>query len=81
MVDDEHYCIDVLTQIGAVTRALQEIGLGLSGDHVRHCVTQTARSDPGPWPRRSSMNSPSLCAARCGCDPSGRRPRRRCRTA
>jgi DNA-binding FrmR family transcriptional regulator len=46
MVDDDRYCIDILTQIGAVTRALQEVGFGLLDDHVRHCVTQAARSDP-----------------------------------
>ncbi|MFJ4690375.1 metal-sensitive transcriptional regulator [Streptomyces sp. NPDC088766] len=46
MVDDDRYCIDVLTQIGAVTRALQEVALGLLDDHVRHCVSDAARSDP-----------------------------------
>ncbi|WP_328478397.1 MULTISPECIES: metal-sensitive transcriptional regulator [unclassified Streptomyces] len=46
MVDDDRYCIDVLTQISAVTRALQEVALGLLNDHVRHCVTDAARSDP-----------------------------------
>ncbi|MCZ4508748.1 metal-sensitive transcriptional regulator [Streptomyces sp. ActVer] len=46
MVDDDRYCIDVLTQISAVTRALQEVALGLLDDHVRHCVTDAARSDP-----------------------------------
>jgi DNA-binding FrmR family transcriptional regulator len=47
MVDDDRYCIDVLTQIAAVTRALQEVALGLAGDHLRHCVIDAARSDPG----------------------------------
>lgn len=46
MVDDDRYCIDVLTQITAVTRALQEVALGLAGDHLRHCVIDAARSDP-----------------------------------
>jgi DNA-binding FrmR family transcriptional regulator len=38
MVEEEEYCIDVLTQISAVTRALQGVALGLLEDHVRHCV-------------------------------------------
>lgn len=46
MVEDDRYCIDVLTQISAVTRALQEVALGLLDDHTRHCVRDAARSDP-----------------------------------
>ncbi|MEU7429934.1 metal-sensitive transcriptional regulator [Streptomyces sioyaensis] len=46
MVDDDRYCIDVLTQISAVTRALHEVALGLLDDHVRHCVSDAVRSDP-----------------------------------
>jgi DNA-binding FrmR family transcriptional regulator len=38
MVDDERYCIDVLTQISAVQRALDAVALELLDDHVRHCV-------------------------------------------
>jgi DNA-binding FrmR family transcriptional regulator len=39
MVADERYCIDVLTQIGAVQAALDKVALGLLDDHARHCVT------------------------------------------
>ncbi len=46
MVEDDRYCIDVLTQISAVTRALQEVALGLLDDHVRHCLLDAARSGP-----------------------------------
>lgn len=46
MVNDERYCIDVLTQINAVTRALQQVALGLLDEHMRHCVLDAARSDP-----------------------------------
>jgi DNA-binding FrmR family transcriptional regulator len=46
MVDDDRYCIDVLTQVSAATRALQEVALGLLDDHVRHCVLDAARTDP-----------------------------------
>lgn len=45
MVEDERYCIDVLTQINAVTSALQQVALGLLDDHMRHCVMDAARSD------------------------------------
>ena len=40
MVDKDKYCIDILTQVSAVTRALQSVALGLMEDHLGHCVTQ-----------------------------------------
>ncbi|WP_062641056.1 metal-sensitive transcriptional regulator [Streptomyces maremycinicus] len=46
MVDEDRYCIDVLTQIGAVTHALQEVALGLLDDHARHCVLDAAKAEP-----------------------------------
>ncbi|MGW5690939.1 metal-sensitive transcriptional regulator [Streptomyces asiaticus] len=46
MVADDRYCIDVLTQISAVTHALHQVALGLLEDHIRHCVTTAARADP-----------------------------------
>jgi DNA-binding FrmR family transcriptional regulator len=38
MVEEERYCIDVLTQIGAVRAALDKVALGLIDEHTRHCV-------------------------------------------
>lgn len=38
MVSDERYCIDVLTQIGAIQAALDKVSLGLLDDHAHHCV-------------------------------------------
>ena len=38
MVDEDRYCIDILTQIGAVRTALEGVGLGVLSDHVNHCV-------------------------------------------
>ena len=38
MVDNETYCIDVLTQVSAVTRALESVALSLLEDHISHCV-------------------------------------------
>jgi len=40
MVEDDVYCIDVLTQVSAATRALQAVALGLLEDHLGHCVTE-----------------------------------------
>lgn len=38
MVEDDRYCIDVITQIGAVQAALDKVALGLLDEHARHCV-------------------------------------------
>jgi DNA-binding FrmR family transcriptional regulator len=38
MVDEDRYCIDVLTQISAIQAALDKVALGLMDDHARHCV-------------------------------------------
>ncbi len=43
MVETDTYCIDILTQVSAVTRALQAVSLGLLEDHVGHCVVDAAR--------------------------------------
>jgi DNA-binding FrmR family transcriptional regulator len=40
MVEEDMYCIDILTQVSAATRALQSVALGLVEDHLGHCVTQ-----------------------------------------
>jgi DNA-binding FrmR family transcriptional regulator len=40
MVENDEYCIDVLTQIAAATKALQAVSLGLLEEHLKHCVTQ-----------------------------------------
>jgi DNA-binding FrmR family transcriptional regulator len=47
MVEDDRYCIDVLTQVSAVTKALQSVALGMFDDHLRHCVAD-AVSTGGP---------------------------------
>ena len=43
MVDEEQYCIDILTQISALTSALRSVALGLLEDHMKHCVVDAAR--------------------------------------
>jgi CsoR family transcriptional regulator, copper-sensing transcriptional repressor len=45
MIEEDTYCIDVLTQVSAATRALQGVALGLLDEHVRHCVAGAARGD------------------------------------
>lgn len=49
LVDEDTYCIDVLTQIASVTKALQGVGLGLLDEHIRHCVKEAA-DQPGDEP-------------------------------
>ena len=48
MVADDEYCIDVLTQVSAATKALQSVAVGLLDEHLRHCVagaTEAAGED------------------------------------
>lgn len=44
MVEQDVYCIDVLTQVSAATRALQSVALALVDQHLRHCLAQAAQS-------------------------------------
>jgi CsoR family transcriptional regulator, copper-sensing transcriptional repressor len=47
MVEQESYCIDILTQVSAATKALQSVALGLLDEHLAHCVVDAARSGGG----------------------------------
>jgi DNA-binding FrmR family transcriptional regulator len=44
MVEEESYCIDILTQVSATTRALQSVALGLLEEHLAHCVADAVRT-------------------------------------
>ncbi|NLS09315.1 metal-sensitive transcriptional regulator [Nesterenkonia sp. MY13] len=44
MVEEDTYCIDVLTQISAVTSALENVALGLLDDHLKHCVAEAVNT-------------------------------------
>jgi len=44
MVEEEKYCIDILTQVSAMTKALQSVALGLLDEHLAHCVVDAARA-------------------------------------
>jgi CsoR family transcriptional regulator, copper-sensing transcriptional repressor len=47
MVEEDKYCIDVLTQVSSVTSALKSVGVGLLDGHVRHCVTESIERGDG----------------------------------
>ncbi|BCJ76434.1 transcriptional regulator [Catellatospora sp. IY07-71] len=47
MVEDDRYCIDVLTQISAIQAALDKVGLGLLDGHARHCMQHGAQEGRG----------------------------------
>ena len=60
MVDDDRYCIDILTQIAAIDTALQSVALKLLEDHVSHCVAGAlAAGDP----REAEVKSQELLEA------------------
>jgi DNA-binding FrmR family transcriptional regulator len=47
MVENDDYCIDILTQVSATTKALEAVALSLLGDHLNHCVAEaTAQGGP-----------------------------------
>jgi DNA-binding FrmR family transcriptional regulator len=46
LIDEDTYCIDILTQISAVTKALQSVAVGLLDEHMRHCVRDAAAESP-----------------------------------
>ena len=43
MIEEEQYCIDILTQVSAMTKALHAVSIGLLEDHMNHCVVDAAR--------------------------------------
>jgi DNA-binding FrmR family transcriptional regulator len=47
MVDEEKYCIDILTQINSVQAALEQVSLLLTEDHMRHCVVEALQQGDG----------------------------------
>ncbi|WP_329111065.1 metal-sensitive transcriptional regulator [Micromonospora sp. NBC_01699] len=56
MVEEDTYCIDVLTQISAATKALQAVAVNLLEGHIAHCVMEAARdgSDPSAKVKEAS---------------------------
>jgi DNA-binding FrmR family transcriptional regulator len=60
MVEDDRYCIDVLTQIAAVNTALESLAFKVLDDHVNHCVTDALASGD---PKEASAKSKELMEA------------------
>ena len=60
MVQDDRYCIDILTQIGAVNTALESLAFKVLDDHVNHCVADALASGD---PKAASKKSEELLAA------------------
>lgn len=58
MVEQERYCIDVLTQINAISAALDKVALGLLDDHARHCLL-----GEGTGPKEPAAQADELMAA------------------
>ena len=59
MIDDEKYCIDILTQVSAATKALEAVALGLLDDHLRHCMVHAA-NDPAHLEEKLSEASSAI---------------------
>ena len=60
MVDEDRYCVDILTQISAVTTALESVAFRLLDDHVNHCVAGALASGD---PKEAEVKSKELLAA------------------
>jgi CsoR family transcriptional regulator, copper-sensing transcriptional repressor len=62
MVDEDRYCIDILEQVSAATKALQAVALGLLDDHLAHCVSDAVRK--GGDEATEKLNEASAAIAR-----------------
>jgi DNA-binding FrmR family transcriptional regulator len=60
MVEDDRYCIDILTQVAAVNTALESLALKVLDDHVNHCVTDALSSGD---PKEAAAKSKELMEA------------------
>lgn len=64
MVDEDKYCIDIITQLNSVTAALKAVGLGLLDDHVRNCVTDSIERGGGEEKVEELMSAVARFAGR-----------------
>ena len=62
MIEDDKYCIDVLTQISAANRALQSVAMGLLDEHLHHCVVQAVEA--GGYEATAKLDEASAAIAR-----------------
>ena len=56
MVDEDRYCIDVLTQVNATRAALESVALQLLADHTEHCVVEAVRTGKGGATKVRELN-------------------------
>ena len=63
MVEEDRYCIDVLTQIGAIQAALDKVALGLLDEHAQHCVMGAAEAQPEKTDELMAAVARLTCAA------------------
>ena len=64
MVDEDTYCIDILTQVAAATKALQAVSLGLLEDHIGHCVVDAAKESDEAAAAKVTEASAAIVSAR-----------------
>ena len=64
MVDDDRYCIEILDQISAITRALQQVSLGLLHDHLEHCIAGANDTGTGERPLQDKIDEAIAAVAR-----------------
>ncbi len=62
MIEDDRYCIDILQQISAVTRAFESVALRLLDDHLRHCVVNAVKA--GGTEKETKLREASEAIAR-----------------
>jgi len=60
MIESDEYCIDVLTQVSAATKALEAVALGLLDEHLKHCVTQAAAEGSAVADRKAAEASAAI---------------------
>ena len=72
MIDEEVSCIDILTQVSALTRALQTVATGLLGDHLAHCVLDAARAGDDEAAQEKLQEPPMPSGGWCAPEGSGR---------
>ena len=61
MVDEDRYCIEILDQVSAITKALQQVSLGLLHDHLEHCVVDAVNTG-GPQAQEKIEEATSAIA-------------------
>ena len=64
MVDEDRYCIDILTQVNSVTSALKAVAMGLLDEHVRHCVRESIERGEGDEKMEELMSAVARFAGR-----------------